>query len=74
MSFGNIFDQANSSVTYVRIVQKNSNTLCTVRDMKGRLSQVESDGSYSVGQSVSVKSGVVIGRVKMPKAVRHFNV
>ena len=74
MSFANIFTPKDDKVLFAKVIQKNSNTSCTVRDTRGRLFLVESNGTYSIGQSVSVKSGVIIGRTKAQKTVTHFNV
>lgn len=69
-----VFKNEQKALLFAKVVQRNSNTLCTVQDRKGRKFTAESDGSYRVGQQVMIKNGVIITTVKRPKAVYHFNV
>ena len=72
----NIFIEKNrKSSSYVcKIVSKQGKTLCIVKDSRGRKFNAESDGSYKVGESVIVRSGIVIGRSKRTRTVVHYNV
>ena len=61
------------SVTGI-IISLPSSTFCVIKDTKGRAFNAVSNGSYTVGQSVLVKNGIVVGKAKSTKIVKHFNV
>lgn len=69
-----LFGDVKEQVRFAVIKKKVSNTLYSLTDQRGRKFNAEGDGSYRVGQSVSVKSGVIIGKAKVPKVIKHFNV
>lgn len=74
MSLVNLFNKKTDKIIFARIVEKNTNTSYLVRDLREREFKVESSGEYLVGQSVSVKSGIIIAKAKTPKNISHFNV
>lgn len=64
MSILDIFKETVKPKITAKIISKQDDTLCAVRDAKNRRYLVESDGSYNVGQTVSIKDGVIIGTAK----------
>ncbi len=72
-----MFDTLNSKKQNVitgKIISKDTSTMCSILDDKGRKFSAESDGSFTVGQTVLVKDGIVIGKTKKIKTVQQFNV
>jgi len=72
----NIFNAKNSgNDTYVcKVVIKLGDTLCSVKDRRGRKFNAESNGSYKPGEWVIVKNGVIVGRSRKVRVVNHYNV
>ena len=71
----NIFQQDPADkVIFATVTHRLTNTLYSMTDARGRKFSAESGSTYRVGQSVSLKSGVIIGKAKVPKEVKHFNV
>ena len=69
-----LFEQKKDKLIFAKIIERNADSSFTVRDLKGRTFKVEPNRDYTVGQSVSVKSGIIIRKTRLPKKVRHFNV
>lgn len=69
-----LFKDEQNVPLFAKVVAREGTTLCTVQDRKGRQFTVESNGSYSVGQQVKIRDGVIIAKAKRPSTVRHFNV
>ncbi len=74
MTYLSLLINDEEKVTFANVQRKVTNTLYIVKDNRNREFTVESGKSYRKGQSVSVKSGVIIGPAKSPKTVKHFNV
>ncbi len=70
----NIFSKPTDSTVTGKIIKKNTSTLYTLEDRRGRQFNAESDGSYIVGQTVLVRENIIIGKTKKAKTVFHFNV
>ena len=69
-----VFGREQKPLLFAKIISKEGNTLCTVKDRKGRQFSVESDGSYQVGKQVMIRNGVIVALAKRPETVPSFNV
>jgi hypothetical protein len=56
----------------VTISNKIGNTSYQVKDSRGRRFSVEGDPSFIVGQTVTVKKGIIIGKNKSLKSFKEF--
>lgn len=69
-----VLKDEQNTLLFAKVMSKDGNTLCIVKDRKGRKFNAESDGSYRVGQQVMIKNGVIVAAVKRPNTVPNFNV
>ena len=69
---------SNKTTTYSTIIAKISkrvsNTSFEVIDAQNRLYTVESDGTYSVGQTVRIQNNIIIAKTTADKNTKHFMV
>jgi len=56
------------------IVNKTGNTSYVIKDSKGRGFSVEGSPDYIIGQTVSIKKGIIVGRTKSLKSFKEFTV
>lgn len=72
----NIFSVKNSGndAYTCKVIKRLGDTLCSVKDRRGRKFNAESNGSYKPGEWVVVKSGIIVGRSRNIRAVNHYNV
>ena len=71
MNLLNMLQKRDSTSLYARIIEKSTDTLYLVKDLRGRKFQAEANGSYKKGDSVKIKSGIIISKAKMPKSIKH---
>ncbi len=60
------------STIIAKISKRVSNTSFEVRDAQNKLYTVESDGTYSVGQTVRIQNNVIIAKTIADKNIKHF--
>lgn len=72
----NIFNVKNSGndASVCKVTNKLGDTLCSVKDRRGRKFNAESNGSYKTGEWVIVKNGIIVGKSKKSRTVNHYNV
>ena len=63
-----------STSKIVTVMNKVGNTSYSVVDRKNRYYIVESAESYLNGQSVVIKNGIILGRIKSVQTYKEFNV
>lgn len=56
----------------VKIVAEHSDTAFVVQDIRKKRYIVESDGSYRIGQTVVVQSGIITGIAKSLSTFKEF--
>lgn len=57
-------DPFENKIFIADILRKNSNNSYLVRDIRGRDFLVNGSNEYTVGQTVSIKKGIILGRTK----------
>jgi len=65
-------DLIEDQVIIGNISKKTGNTSYVIKDSKGRSFSVEGSSDYIVGQTVSIKKGIIIGRTKSLKFFKEF--
>ncbi len=72
MIFNNNDLSRQNAIISVKVIEKITLTQFIVEDMRQRQFQVESDGSYTIGEFVIIKNGVIIGKSRKINSVSNF--
>jgi hypothetical protein len=65
-------ESVEDRIIIANIIKKSGNTSYVVKDSKGRSFSVEGSTEFIVGQTVTVKKGIIIGRTKSLKSFKEY--
>ena len=72
MNILKFFQTQEIPLIIARIISKPNDSQCLVQDAKSRQYIAESDGTYTVGQTVIIKNGVITSSTKSLSSFKEF--